>query len=132
MITPQQYMMAYLQDMMGGTSEDYDKFAAPYLRQFEEEIIPGIAERFGGMDAQSSSGFQQTMGKAGQGLAENLAALKAQLRGQAVNQFQNLYGPAGKNQFENVYMPAQPGLLQGAAQGFASAAGQAAGSKMFA
>jgi len=51
-----------LGDLLGG-----DAFAVPEMRRFQEQTIPGIAERFTGLGAgsQSSSAFQQALGTAG-------------------------------------------------------------------
>ena len=58
------------------------------MRQFNEQIVPGIAERFSGLGsgAQSSSAFQQALGGAGADLSERLGALRGGLQGQAANQ----------------------------------------------
>lgn len=74
-----------LQEQLMAGDQAYQAFAAPYLRQFQEEIIPQIAERFAGGGALSSSGFAQALGTAGAGLQEKLAALGA-------NQQQNAIG----------------------------------------
>lgn len=71
--------------MLGGNLgefEDYETFAAPYKRQFNEETVPGIAERFAGLGGLSSSGFTQSLGKAGAGLNEGLASLFEQMKQQ--------------------------------------------------
>lgn len=78
---------SFLQDLLGKSAKDqYKQFEAPYLRQFREEIVPGLAERFTGGDAQHSSAFQQALGGAAAGLTENLAALKGNLINQMLNQ----------------------------------------------
>lgn len=79
-----------LQEQLMGGDQAYQAFAAPYLRQFQEEIMPQIAERFAGGGfgrggALSSSSFAQALGTAGAGLQERLAALGA-------NQQQNAIG----------------------------------------
>lgn len=91
-----------LNDLQGG-EESYDKFAAPFKREFEEQTIPGIAERFAGLGAMggglSSSAFGQSLSSAGAGLQEKLAALKTGLQGQARNDIfsllQNYMGTSG-------------------------------------
>ena len=55
--------------------EDIEK---PALEQWEQQVIPGILERFAGANALSSSGLQQTLGQAAKGLETNLAANRAQ------------------------------------------------------
>lgn len=84
--------------MLGGQlgEENFETFAAPYRREFEEQTIPGIAERFGGLGALSSSGFQQSLGQAGAGLNEKLAALQQSLKQQ---KFQQLLPFAFQNRF---------------------------------
>jgi hypothetical protein len=77
----------FLQNLLGQSAEDrYKDFEAPYLRQFREQVVPEIAERFTGPNAQRSSAFQQALGGAGAGLTENLAALKGNLISQMLNQ----------------------------------------------
>ncbi len=71
----------YFQDLLSPDSQAYENFAAPYQRQFEEQIIPNIAERFTG--SKDSSAFTQALGSAGASLAENLAALREGQRFQA-------------------------------------------------
>ncbi len=75
----------FLQSLLGG---DTSQFEAPLMRQFKEQIIPGLAERFSGMGAgsQSSSAFQQALGGAGADLAERLGSLRGQLGLQALPQ----------------------------------------------
>lgn len=60
-------------------------FSDPYMQQFQQQIIPGLAEQFAGMGAgaQSSSAFQNALGGAGKDLLTNLSALRASLQMQA-------------------------------------------------
>lgn len=93
---------SYLQNLLSGSPESTAAFEAPALRQFQEQIIPMLAERFSGIGAgaQSSSAFSQALGSAGAGLAEDLADLRARLQqgaaGQALGYAQqpvsNLFG----------------------------------------
>lgn len=78
----------YLQNLLSGSPEAFQQFEAPIKRQFQEQVIPGIAERFSGLGsgAQSSSAFQQALGQAGSGLSENLAALRGGMQMQALPQ----------------------------------------------
>jgi hypothetical protein len=72
----------------------FNNFAAPYLQQFQEQILPQIAERFAGGGALSSSGFGQALSSGASSLQANLAQLFSELQGQAAGrqqgQFQNL------------------------------------------
>jgi len=84
----------YDQSLLGQGPEAFNQFSSPYLQQFNEQVLPGIAERFAGAGALSSSGFGQTLGGAASGLQSQLAQLFSQLQGQAAGrqqgQFQNL------------------------------------------
>lgn len=109
----------------GGVSEEtYDR---PALRQFSEQIVPGIAERFTGEfgpGSQQSSAFGQQLGQAGAGLAEALAAQRSQ-RGvqqqqlglQGLSQLQALLGAGLAPQYDTRFSPAQPGFLAQQAPG---------------
>ncbi len=81
----------FLQNLLQGGPEAFKAFEAPYMRQFEEQIAPGIAERYtgaGGTGAGGlmSSNFQQSLAHAGAGLSEQLAALRGGLQMQALPQ----------------------------------------------
>jgi hypothetical protein len=73
---------SFLQNLLSGSPEASAAFEAPYMRQFNEQTIPGLAERFSGMGAgaQNSSAFSQALGAAGAGLQENLASLRGQMQ----------------------------------------------------
>ena len=72
----------------------YDEFSAPYLQQFNDELLPQIAERFAGAGALSSSGFGQAIGGATSGLQSKLAQLFSSLQDQAAQQ---QYGQYNQN-----------------------------------
>lgn len=76
----------YLQDLMSQNPEAYQRFAAPAMRQFNEQIAPGIANRFAGTGSLSSSGFQNALAGAGADLGERLGSLRAGLQQQGVEQ----------------------------------------------
>jgi hypothetical protein len=82
----------YDQSLLGNGPEAFNQFSSPYLKQFEEEILPQIAERFAGMGALSSSGFGQSLGGSASSLQSNLAQLFAQLQGQAAGRQQGQFG----------------------------------------
>ena len=84
-------------------AQAYEQFASPYLQQFEEQILPQIAERFAGGGALSSSGFGQALGGAASGLQAQLAQLFAELQSQAAG---HQYNQA--NQFANTGLNYQP------------------------
>lgn len=82
--------------LMDPSSEAVQQFADPYRREFEQQTIPGLAERFAGMNAMGSglmtSGFGQALGGAAANLQSQLAALKAGLGQQAAGQLMGQYG----------------------------------------
>ena len=73
----------YDQSLLGQGPEAFNQFSQPYLQQFQEQILPMIAERFAGGGALSSSGFGQALGGAASGLQAQLAQLFSQLQQQA-------------------------------------------------
>jgi hypothetical protein len=84
----------YYNSLLQPGNEAFQNFASPFMSQFEEQILPQIAERFAKNGALSSSGFGQALGGAGVGLQSQLAQLFAQLQSQAAgaqtNQFNQL------------------------------------------
>jgi hypothetical protein len=97
----------FINQLLQGNEEAFNRYEAPYKRQFQEEIIPGLAERFAGMGALggglSSSGFGQALGSAGAGLSERLASLRSGLQQQAGQQATNQF-----NLLSNLGLSAQP------------------------
>lgn len=123
-----------LASLLGG---DTEAFEAPLMRQFQEQTVPSLAERFSslGSGAQGSSAFGQQLGAAGAGLMENLGALRGNLQMQGLGQLQGLLGTGlGQRTFENAFRPGTTGFLGGIAggigQGLGSAGGMAAGTKL--
>lgn len=135
----------YLSQMLSGSPEAYERFAAPHQTHFNEKILPGIAERFSGLGgglgggAGSSSGFGQALGGAASQYGSNLAGLYAQLQQQAAQQAMGQYGNLsqlglGTRTFENMYRPgstgAVGGLLSGIGQGVGSGLGMPLGNSL--
>lgn len=83
-------MFALLNQLLSGDEEALESFQAPAMRQFEEDIIPSIMERFAGAGALSSSGLQQTLGRAGESLAEKLSAQRSGLQQNALQSLMGL------------------------------------------
>lgn len=81
---------------MDPSSEAVNQFAQPYMDQFNQQTIPGLAERFAGMGAMggglNSSGFGQSLSSAGGNLQNMLAQLKAGLGQQAAQSLMGQYG----------------------------------------
>jgi hypothetical protein len=123
----------YFNRILQGDQGAYDQFAAPYLQNFQQQIIPRLAEQFGslggglGGGVAGSSGFGQAIGGAGAQLQGNLASLFANLQNQAAQSSQGNYQNMaslglGNRSFENLYQPGQIGLggqiAAGAGRGF--------------
>jgi hypothetical protein len=109
-----------LQDYLNPNSDVYKNFEKPYIQQFEQETLPGIAERFAGGNAMGgglmTSGFGQSLGAAGANLQAQLAQMKEQYRRQSINDLLQQYNQLtnqslGARPFENVYDPGTQGQL---------------------
>ena len=123
-------MFQYLQKILSGDQELMDQFQAPSERAFREKTIPTIMERFSGMGAQESSGFQQAIAGAGQRLQEGQAAQRAGLKGDAMNYLMQLMNQSRQPSFENLYSPATSGILAPIAEGAGQAGGMAGAIKL--
>ena len=100
------------------------------MRQFHQQTIPSLAERFSGAGAggQSSSAFGQQLGQAGAGLAENLGALRGNLQMQAASGLSNQMTSALQQRpFENLFRPATQGLMGSLMPGIGSGIGSGIG-----
>lgn len=112
--------MQYLMQILSQDPEMMRQFEAPTMRQFQEETLPTIAERFTGRlgaGAQRSSAFGQQLGQAGERLQEKLGAQRAQLGFSALQQLQSLLGTGLTPRFETMYQPRQPGFFENLARG---------------
>jgi hypothetical protein len=127
----------FLQDLFSGDSQAAKNFEAPAMRQFNEQIIPHLTSLFGGAGAGSSSAFQQALGQAGAGLAENLQALRSglQLQGlpsalgfaqQPVSNYEN-QAQLGLGTQTKGFMPQQQPFWQQLLTSLSGGVGQAAG-----
>jgi hypothetical protein len=129
----------YLQGLLSNDPEAFKHFEAPYMQNFEQNIIPSIAERFAGMGtgggAGSSSGLYSSLAQAGKNLQTDLAGLRGGLQMQALPQGLNYAQQPINNSFNasnalpNQYyeQPGQPGLFQQAGKAFGYGAGQGFG-----
>ncbi len=73
-------VLNYLNSILSDNPELMEQFENPMMQQFQRKTLPGIAERFAGMNAGSSSALNQTLGEAGNDLQMNLANHRAQLK----------------------------------------------------
>lgn len=73
---------SWIQQMLSADPEAMKAFEQPFMNNFNQKIIPGLANRFAGMGSgnQSSSAFQQALGEAGSNLQTGLASLRANLQ----------------------------------------------------
>lgn len=124
---------SYLQNLLNGSPEAFRNFEAPYLQNFQQNIAPGIAERFAGIGtggSLSSSGLNQALAQAGRSLQTDLAGLRSGLQMQALPQalgyaqqpIQNRLSAASQIPGQFFERPGQSGFLQTAAPALASAA----------
>lgn len=74
--TAQNYLYQALQAPQRFQQVSFDPIAQEAQRQYMQDVVPGLAERFGG--SQRSSAFQQALGQSGSDLASRLAAMRAQ------------------------------------------------------
>lgn len=112
--------LEFLQSILSQAPEAMRQFEAPALRQFEEEILPTIAERFTGQlgaGSARSSAFGQQLGQAGASLQERLSAQRGTQSTQALQQLMQILGMGLTPQFDTLLRPSQPGFLQEAGQG---------------
>lgn len=121
--------LGYLQELLSGSPESTAAFEAPLKREFNEQTVPGLAERFSGAGAgaQKSSAFGQALSSAGAGLSENLGALRGGMRMQGLQQLMSLLVPAMQQSFDyNEKQQRSPwsDILGGFGSGIAGEAGQ--------
>lgn len=114
----------YLQQLLSNSPEAFQHFEAPFMQNFEQNIVPGIAERFAGAGtgagASSSSALYNSLAQAGKNLQVDLAGLRGGLQSQGLNQalnyaqqpIQNRLGAANSIQNQFYEIPGQNGLIQ--------------------
>jgi hypothetical protein len=88
----------YLSGLLGPGA--FEQFAQPYNQQFEQQVMPRIAERFAGFGntsgALSSSGFAQALAGGASDFQSKLAQLFTQLQQNAAGQLSQNYGTTGQ------------------------------------
>ena len=82
----------YYRNNLSDNPADMAAFAAPEMRRFNEDIIPGLSEQFAGMGSGglSSSGFRNAAVNAGTDLSERLGSIRAGLRQQSAQGLMNV------------------------------------------
>jgi len=124
--------------------EFFRKFEAPAKRQYEEEIIPGLANRFaseGSGGSLGSTGFRNQLAREGSNLETNLAAMRGGMQQQAIPQmYQYAQGPAQNYQSllsgstqptQNIYQPPTAGGAANMWAGMSSALMQGYGNNAY-
>lgn len=106
----------------------------PAMRNFQQQVIPGIMESFG--DQGASSALSNSLAGAGSDLQSNLSAQLEMFMQQArMQNQQNRMGGmqmlSGMNPYQTYVQRGNEGLMQSAAQGFGRGAGMSAGMGMF-
>lgn len=100
----------------------------PALKQFKEQILPGIQEKFIAGNQSRGSAILRANAQAAGGLQAKLAELMYNAQNQQKqNRMQGVNTALGTNAVENIYKPGTEGLVQGAVKGLAQGAGNATG-----
>jgi hypothetical protein len=71
--------------MAKGDQDLFNQLEAPAIRQFQQQIAPGIAQRYAGSGIGSSSGMQNALAGAAGNLAENLQGQRMGLMQQSMH-----------------------------------------------
>lgn len=115
-----QNAMGILEQYLNPNSDIYRNFEQPYLNEFNQKTLPGIANQYAGQNAMGSglmtSGFGQALGAAGSNLQAQLAQMKQQYQRQSISDLLNQYNQLTNTSlnarpFENVYNPGTEGSL---------------------
>lgn len=89
----------------------FKAFEAPLQRQFEEETVPGLANRFAGMGtggSTQSTGFRNQVGREGSKLHEMIASLRGGMQQQGVNQGLQYAQQPASNYFQQLQQFLRP------------------------
>lgn len=118
----------FLNKLYNDSPGSLQEFAAPYMQHFNEQIAPGIAERFAGGilggtggSGLSSSGLNNSLAQAGRSLETDISGQRfnAQLGGlgtqlqYAQQPYSNAFTSSGLGSFENLVTPPRSGLAGG-------------------
>lgn len=116
----------YYRNLLSNDPAQLQAQAAPDIRQFNQQTLPGIANQYAGLGAGgalSGSGFRNASIQAGTDLMERIASLRAGLRQEGARGLTGLGTESLGNYYNNTYQPRSPGLIES----LAPALGQAAG-----
>lgn len=109
--------------------EGFEPLRKRAMTQFNQQIVPSLAERFGAVtNARASSpSFLSQLSSAGAGLQENLADMESQYKQQSLINAMQMLGMAATPQYENMFRARTPGLFESLIPGLSAAGGQMAG-----
>ena len=128
---PMQQGIGNLSNILSGNPEAFKAFEAPAMNQFNQQIVPGLAEKFSslGSGAQGSSAFGQRLGQAGANLSQNLAGMRANMQSGAMDQLTRLFGMGQQQHQQTFYTPEKKdyGFLGAMAPGIGAGVGAAMG-----
>lgn len=139
----QNYMQGqdWLQNLFNDP-EFFNKFEAPLQRQFREQTIPELSNQFAGMGTHGATGstaFRNQLGREGERLHENIAAMRGGMQQQGTNQaLQYAQQPASNymqmlqqalTPTQNVYQPPTGGPFSDILGAFAGGMGTGYGQK---
>lgn len=111
---------------LSGLQQNQPSFApieANARKQYQEDTIPSLAQRFTSMGAQNSSGFGDALARSGEHLESSLGALRGQFDMQNRSQLMQLLGMGMAPQDEIGYFAGRPGFLGQAGAGIAQGLG---------
>lgn len=130
--TLQQQFLNQLTPLLQQLSQpsDISNIIAQRRRDFETQTIPSLMERLGTgptAQAQRSSALGGTLGAAGSGLEQDLAALQTQAHLSDLGRLQKLFGGLStlgfEPQYDRSFFPSKPGFGEQFSNSFASGLG---------
>lgn len=117
-------------EMFGDFNEEaFQKGVAdPALKNFRENILPQIQEKYIAGNQVLGSGMRRGQQKAAADVQSNIDQMKYQaMQDQKKDRMAMMQNLLGQRTFENTYQPGTEGLVQGAVKGVAEGVGSAAG-----
>lgn len=120
-------------DIFNFNQKEFDEgVSQPALKNFQDNILPQLNEKFIAGNQVLGSGMRRGQLKAAGDLQSQLAALMYQAKQDTQkNKLAGLQTSLGTKGFENIYKQGSEGLVQGAVKGLAQGAGQALGGGAF-
>lgn len=116
-------------DLFGSFNEQQfqEGVTQPALKNFQENILPQLMEKFNSQNALQSGAFQKAKLKAGTDLQSDLAKLMYQAQNQtAQNRLTGLQTGLGKTNIENIIQKPQTNDLNAILEGYGSNSGEVA------